>query len=155
MPNKIVYILIIFAIGLLSSCRHDKLFRSILIPVEKYNKYGLIDQNGNLVVDIKYQDLRLSENNQQFICTKNGKNGILDQYGELLHDCTYDYISDLYGGYIGTKGEQKYILSPSGKTTQVNTTVILYWKMAYISVKMRKISMVLLMKTVKRFYHIL
>ncbi len=128
MPYKIVYILIILTTLLISSCRQDKLFRSVLIPVEKYNKYGLIDQNGNLVVDIKYQDLRLSENNQQFICTKHGRKGILDQFGKVLHNCTYDYISDLYGGYIGTKGEQQYILSPSGKSTKVNTTVTLYWK---------------------------
>lgn len=70
--------------------RHGKTF----IAVCKDGKYGYIDQSGEIVVDIVYEELSISTLDPRYAQIKvEGKYGIIDMYGEYLLEPKYDFIS--------------------------------------------------------------
>ena len=84
--------------------------------VEKNNKYGFIDKQGNLVINFQY-DSAYSFSDGIAGVQKNGKWGCIDKHGNLL----IDYQYTLYGGYqeglisVQKNGKMGYV-DKEGKT---------------------------------------
>lgn len=63
-----------------------------LIVVNNDNKYGIIDYNGNIIIDFKYDYLSAYNNDNLFISKINNKYGIIDYNDKIIIDFKYDNI---------------------------------------------------------------
>ncbi len=69
-------------------------------------KYGLIDYDGNVILDLIYDDLVNYKNDDAYIASKNNKYGIINSKGEIIEDFIYEYIYNYYNYTIFVKNNK-------------------------------------------------
>ncbi len=128
MEIKIKYILMIFAIVLLSSCDkplHYSIPENILLPVEKNGNWGYINQYGKLIVEYKFD--KAEQFDKDFaIVSKNNKKYLIDKSGNLVFNQGFEYLK-----FNGTdySADYQYVVRPKEKKIyNIGYDAYLYWK---------------------------
>lgn len=104
---------------------NNKLF----IAVNYQQKYGLIDDKNNVVVNFCYNYLEAIEDGNGFFLAKNidELSGIIDDKGNTIIDFQYNIKEEIKGGYfLCKKDNMTLLLSPNGEeiTIDYNGTMI-------------------------------
>jgi len=82
---------IIFYIALLSVY----LISSDLFITKKYNKYGVIDNNGNVIIKHTYSKIMpFNDNNHAVVYSYNDKVGVIDSANNIILDVIYTKIDE-------------------------------------------------------------
>ncbi len=68
------------------------LIDGIIIAKNDKEKYGVIDSNGNTILEAKYDDILFLENTEDFLVTDNSKKGILSKTKETKVQIIYNDI---------------------------------------------------------------
>lgn len=110
---------------------NNKLF----VAVTYQQKYGLIDDNNNIVIDFCYTHLEAIEDDSgHFLATNiEGLSGIIDQNGNTIIEFQYKITEELKGGYyLCKKGNLNLFLSPNGEEIPIeyNGSMIHFGKVA-------------------------
>ena len=63
-----------------------------IIVVRKYDKYGVLDKNGNKIIPIKLTKIYSIRDTKNFIVKRDGKAGIIDDNGKFILDIEFDNI---------------------------------------------------------------
>ena len=80
----------------------DILTNNNLFLSKQNDKYGFVDENGEVVVDYIYDDAR-EQNQYGYICVKkDGLWGSLDKNGNVISDTKYDLENNLLIDFIGS-----------------------------------------------------
>ncbi len=138
MSKSILVLSLCFCLAFISC--NKKFHREIFLhPVEKNRKYGLMNENGDLVVPFKYDWIREKAvkhktKTREFIAYLNKKQGLLDSAGKVIFECEYDHLESVnalysdtvYGYYLADKNEESYILSPKEKKAYKMETRVVY-----------------------------
>ncbi|MBQ8969331.1 MAG: WG repeat-containing protein [Bacteroidaceae bacterium] len=94
------------------ACNYDAAypFENGFGKVMKGEKFGLVDQSGNVVVPVKWDEINYDEVNHIYVVKTGKKYGLLGQQGQELLKAQYSYISpfNCYG---------KALLASGGKST--------------------------------------
>ncbi len=97
--------------------------------VRKKNKLGVINSNGNIVLDLKYKNIKIC-NDINFAVKTNKKWQIINNNGKILRGEHYDTISDFNknGLAVATSGNKSFIINsyavPIYKTKDLKTSLI-------------------------------
>ena len=81
------------------------------------NKYGVIDYNGNTILDLKYDYIRIIDNT--FIIRENNKFGIINSNKEYILNSEYEEIIDYKDTYV-IKKDNKYAIINKNKEIIIN-----------------------------------
>ncbi|OUT15938.1 hypothetical protein B9N64_01065 [Campylobacter concisus] len=76
-----------------------------IIVVHKYDKYGVLDKNGNKIIPIKLTKIYSIRDTKNFIVKRDGKAGIIDDNGKFILDIEFDDIIESYFNY------DKYVIA--------------------------------------------
>lgn len=88
--------------------------RNRIIASLNWDKRGVIDQNGTIIVPFKFSEI--SKRNNLFIATSNNLKTIFDFYGNKLFQDNYEDFYFIDNGYISVKKNELYgVLNPFGK----------------------------------------
>ena len=79
---------------------------------------GLIDKNGNWVVEPEYDEIWAPHKSGYRVIVKDGKYGILDSTGTIVYPAEYGYISIIPDGFVLNKGGKKWQVDFDGNTVQ-------------------------------------
>ncbi|MCB0488752.1 MAG: WG repeat-containing protein [Cyclobacteriaceae bacterium] len=77
------------------------------VAIVKRGKFGIINKDGNLVLDTRYDAIHQLKT-QNFIVGNNNLKGLASRNGEILIDPRFDDLEDLGNGYVIVKRENKY-----------------------------------------------
>ncbi|MBQ6992540.1 MAG: WG repeat-containing protein [Clostridia bacterium] len=93
------------------------------LRVSKDGKYGLIDLEGNKLLECEYEEIKaLQGAESNILIKKDGKMGLVNEAGQKIIDTTYNNILTLEEGYtneyiIVNENNQHGIITTSGKIT--------------------------------------
>ena len=76
-----------------------------IIKAYKYDKYGVLDKNGNKIIPIKLTKIYSMRDTKNFIVKRDGKAGIIDDNGKFILDIEFDDIIESYFNY------DKYVMA--------------------------------------------
>lgn len=76
-----------------------------IIVVHKYDKYSVLDKNGNKIIPIKLTKIYSIRDTKNFIVKRDGKAGIIDDNGKFILDIEFDDIIESYFNY------DKYVIA--------------------------------------------
>ena len=79
---------------------------------------GLIDKNGNWVVEPEYDEIWAPHKSGYRVIVKDSKHGILDSTGAIIYPAEYGYISIIPDGFVLNKGGKKWQVGFEGNTVQ-------------------------------------
>lgn len=79
---------------------------------------GLIDKNGNWVVEPAYDEIWAPHKSGYRVIVKDSKHGILDSIGAIVYPAEYGYISIIPDGFVLNKGGKKWQVDFDGNTVQ-------------------------------------
>ena len=79
---------------------------------------GLIDKNGNWVVEPEYDEIWAPHKSGYRVIVKDSKHGILDSTGTIIYPAEYGYISIIPDGFILTKGGKQWQVDFEGNIVQ-------------------------------------
>ena len=79
---------------------------------------GLIDKNGNWVVEPEYDEIWAPHKSGYRVIVKDSKHGILDSTGAIIYPAEYGYISIIPDGFVLNKGGKKWQVDFDGNTVQ-------------------------------------
>ena len=79
---------------------------------------GLIDKNGNWVVEPEYDEIWAPHKSGYRVIVKDSKHGILDSIGAIIYPAEYGYISIIPDGFVLNKGGKKWQVDFDGNTVQ-------------------------------------
>ena len=79
---------------------------------------GLIDKNGNWVVEPEYDEIWAPHKSGYRVIVKDSKHGILDSIGAIVYHAEYGYISIIPDGFVLNKGGKKWQVDFDGNTVQ-------------------------------------
>ena len=79
---------------------------------------GLIDKNGNWVVEPEYDEIWAPHKSGYRVIVKDGKHGVLDSTGAIVYYAEYEYISIFPDGFVLNKNGKKWQVDFEGKTVQ-------------------------------------
>jgi|GEM_PF-1465848 len=65
-----------------------------LFVIEKDGKEGVIDTQGNIVIDLVYDDIAVFEGSGYIRCLIDGKSGIIDTAGNVIFEPQFGYIAE-------------------------------------------------------------
>ena len=76
---------------------------------------GYLDKNGNIAIELKYEEARTFSGG--FAAVKeNGKWGFINTQGEVIVKPSYDEVEDYYGGFaMVRKNNTYYYINTSGE----------------------------------------
>ncbi len=98
----------------------SRTFVEFLNKTEKYQlKEGLIDTNGNIILEPKFDEISGYYQNGYMRVRNNGKTGIIDEKGEIIIPIEYDDISDFKNSVFLAKKNKKW-----GMINEKNNIVI-------------------------------
>lgn len=84
------------------------------VTIVKRGNFGIINKDGNLVLDTRYDAIRQLKT-QNFVVENNNLKGLASKSGEILIDPRFDELEDLGNGFVIVKRENKYgLLSREG-----------------------------------------
>lgn len=92
-------------------------FKNGLSVVKKNEKYGFINEKGNLICDIKYENVHNFINGMAEV-KENGKWGFINKEGEPICEIKYDLIYSFKAegfAYVYLDGK-KYLMNKKGET---------------------------------------
>lgn len=108
------------------------ILNDIIICKNNKNKYGVINSNGDIIIEHKYEDIQYIEQTQDFIVTYNGMKGIINnkqtKIGISYDEIQYVYYANIYAvtsnkkvGFFNTNGSQiiGFNYDEVGSTTSV------------------------------------
>ena len=78
------------------------------VMTNKDGKFGLIDINGNWVVEPEYDELWNAHKTGNRIVVNDGKHGVLDSCGNVVYPTEYFYIDIWEDGFVLTKDGRKW-----------------------------------------------
>ena len=79
---------------------------------------GLIDKNGNWVVEPEYDEIWAPHKSGYRVIVKDSKHGILDSTGTIIYPAEYGYISIIPDGFVLNKGGKKWQVDFQGNIVQ-------------------------------------
>ena len=79
---------------------------------------GLIDKNGNWVVEPEYDEIWAPHKSGYRVIVKDSKHGILDSTGTIIYPAEYGYISIIPNGFLLTKSGKQWQVDFEGNTVQ-------------------------------------
>ena len=79
---------------------------------------GLIDKNGNWVVEPEYDEIWAPHKSGYRVIVKDSKHGILDSTGTIIYPAEYGYISIIPDGFVLNKGGKKWQVDFQGNVLQ-------------------------------------
>ena len=79
---------------------------------------GLIDKNGNWVVEPEYDEIWAPHKSGYRVIVKDSKHGVLDSTGTIVYPAEYGYISILPDGFVLTKNGKQWQVDFEGNTIQ-------------------------------------
>ena len=79
---------------------------------------GLIDKNGNWVVEPEYDEIWAPHKSGYRVIVKDSKHGILDSTGTIVYPAEYGYISIIPDGFVLNKGGKKWLVDFQGNVVQ-------------------------------------
>ena len=79
---------------------------------------GLIDKNGNWVVEPEYDEIWAPHKSGYRVIVKDSKHGILDSTGTIIYPAEYGYISIIPDGFVLNKGGKKWQVDFEGNIVQ-------------------------------------
>ena len=79
---------------------------------------GLIDKNGNWVVEPEYDEIWAPHKSGYRVIVKDSKHGVLDSTGTIVYPAEYGYISIISDGFVLNKGGKKWQVDFDGNTVQ-------------------------------------
>ena len=79
---------------------------------------GLIDKNGNWVVEPEYDEIWAPHKSGYRVIVKDSKHGILDSTGAIIYPAEYGYISIIPDGFVLNKGGKKWQVDFEGNIVQ-------------------------------------
>ena len=79
---------------------------------------GLIDKNGNWVVEPEYDEIWAPHKSGYRVIVKDSKHGVLDSTGTIVYPAEYGYISILPDGFVLTKSGKQWQVDFEGNTVQ-------------------------------------
>ena len=79
---------------------------------------GLIDKNGNWVVEPEYDEIWAPHKSGYRVIVKDSKHGVLNSDCAVLYPAEYGYISILSDGFVLTKGGKQWQVDFEGNTVQ-------------------------------------
>ena len=79
---------------------------------------GLIDKNGNWVVEPEYDEIWAPHKSDYRVIVKDSKHGILDSTGTIIYPAEYGYISIIPDGFVLNKGGKKWLVDFQGNVVQ-------------------------------------
>ena len=79
---------------------------------------GLIDKNGNWVVEPEYDEIWAPHKSGYRVIVKDSKHGILDSTGAIIYPAEYGYISIIPDGFVLTKSGKQWQVDFEGNTVQ-------------------------------------
>ena len=79
---------------------------------------GLIDKNGNWVVEPEYDEIWAPHKSGYRVIVKDSKHGVLDSTGTIVYPAEYGYISILPDGFVLTKSGKQWQVDFEGNTIQ-------------------------------------
>lgn len=77
---------------------------------------GLIDKNGNWVIEPKYDEIWAPHKNGYRVIVKDNKYGVLDSNCDVVYPAEYGYISIISDGFVLTKGGRQWQVDFEGNT---------------------------------------
>lgn len=81
-------------VEVLKTSESDSDYEKFVLKFEKSGKYGLINFNGEIVLDAEYDNIQSLKNRPgEILLKKNSKYGVLQSNGEIKIDIKYDFIS--------------------------------------------------------------
>jgi hypothetical protein len=86
------------------NCDDIRVYDNIIV-VHKYDKYGVLDKNGNKIIPIKLTKIYSIRDTKNFIVKRDGKAGIIDDNGKFILDIEFDDIIESYFNY------DKYVIA--------------------------------------------
>ncbi len=96
-------------------------YPNYIIVENNENKYGLIDKNGNTIIDFKYDYIRNCINKDEYLVLMDDKYGIINSKDEVILNNEYDSIYYI-GNYKILNKDNKYGVSYNNKII-VDTTL--------------------------------
>ena len=89
---------------------------------------GVIDKNGNVVLNLRYDSVAtLSQN--AFLITLQGRQGLANHEGKVIIEPDYDTVTDFSNGYMGvTRAGKSGLISGEGLSTIPMTYDGLYYQ---------------------------
>ena len=79
---------------------------------------GLIDKNGNWVVEPEYDEIWAPHKSGYRVIVKDSKHGILSSTGTIVYPAEYGYISIIPDGFVLNKGGKKWQVDFQGNVVQ-------------------------------------
>ena len=79
---------------------------------------GLIDKNGNWVVEPEYDEIWAPHKSGYRVIVKDSKHGVLDSTGTIVYPAEYGYISIISDGFVLNKGGKKWQADFEGNIVQ-------------------------------------
>ena len=79
---------------------------------------GLIDKNGNWVVEPAYDEIWAPHKSGYRVIVKDSKHGVLDSTGTIVYPAEYGYISIIPDGFVLNKGGKKWQVDFEGNIVQ-------------------------------------
>ncbi|GEM_PF-2689600 len=93
-----------------------------MIQVSQEDKWGYLNNDGEVVVDIQYEQIDISILDPRYAQVKvDGKYGIMDMYGDYLLEPKYDYIN-LGFNDDGTLNDKCFIVREGEKRSLIDKT---------------------------------
>lgn len=83
-------------------------FNGEYLIISHDGKYGVINRNGDIVVNLKYELLEQLDNPNYFRFSMNGKFGVVDATGRIIVPAKYDYIGRMSEDMIVAKQGRAY-----------------------------------------------
>ncbi|MEO9474295.1 MAG: WG repeat-containing protein [Cyclobacteriaceae bacterium] len=99
---------------------NDKTFGQVLgsvdrkVAVRNHGYWGWMDFDGKMIVNFRYDHLKLGVRDDQFIIKYVGHWGVADFHGQYPISPDYDKIRSVGGLYVATKGHSQKIFSADG-----------------------------------------
>ena len=96
---------------------------------------GLIDKNGNWVVEPKYDEIWAPHKSGYRVIVKDNKHGVLDSIGTIVYPAEYGYVDVLSNGFVLTKGGKMWQVDFEGNIVRPfmynSATDLLCYPVAY------------------------
>ena len=88
------------------------------IMTDKEGDLGLIDKNGNWVVEPAYDEIWAPHDSGYRIIVNDGRHGVLDSTCNVVYPAEYGYVDILSDGFVLTKGGKRWQVDFDGNVIQ-------------------------------------
>jgi hypothetical protein len=115
--NNFLKIFSLFLFTIFNFC-----YSQITVPYRVGDKFGISDENGNIVIKPGFDDIEIIENGKFLAFTKYGddfKKSYISNSNVILKDTDYDYFQEDFGFVRAEKQKHEVMFGESGRLTDV------------------------------------